>query len=538
MCKAPRRPDDFQPYVYEKSLEELRRSQSDALMAASARAVAALQEGVDAGPYSADVKSLSAHETPEWYVDAKFGVSINYSLYSVIGFGGQGYAGNRYTDCYLDQVGTSPAIAAYHNEHWGADFKRDDCIPLMTAENFDAEAYADLIAEAGAQFVLPFQAHRSTGFMLWKSRVTHRNAFDMPPHRDLTGEIVQACRARGLRHALYLNLEDTAYPLIADDGSLVIREWTHLTPKDVASKLRPELEVTHPYDSVVEARDQQGKIPVRDFVADYVLPWAKEFIDNYEPDYIWFDGGWKRPAAYYRSMEIVAYYYNKFEGAKDVLVSRRVGNDLYGVLGDVTISEGGAIDGGKPCDCWEENAPMGQNFAYDWRENDANTHSATELIHALIRITARGGTFNMIVTPDGSGRIPDHQRQRLRAIGAWLQVCGEGIYATRPSPYYCEDTNYGQNVFYTQSKDGSVTYAICLKLESSPLVLLQARAQEDSTVRMLGVDEPLEWFNGPWGPTISLPEHLLDAQNRPCRHAWVIRFLTGDRSDGPAIQSE
>jgi hypothetical protein len=42
-----------------------------------------------------------------------------------------------------------------------------------------------------------------------------------------------------------------------------------------------------------------GLYSVPDFVADYLVPQAKEFIDRYRPDILWFDGEWDRPSDYY-----------------------------------------------------------------------------------------------------------------------------------------------------------------------------------------------------------------------------------------------
>ena len=42
-----------------------------------------------AGYYKEDWDSLSEHETPKWFKDAKFGIFIHYGIYSVPGFGNE-----------------------------------------------------------------------------------------------------------------------------------------------------------------------------------------------------------------------------------------------------------------------------------------------------------------------------------------------------------------------------------------------------------------------------------------------------------------
>ena len=474
------------------------------------------------GPYKASFASLSKHTTPEWYMDGKFGIELNYGICSVAGYGTKGYGGNYYTDCYLDNIYGKKGKGDYFIQHWGEDFEKDDFIPLFTASELDAEEYIKLFKEAGAKFFVQFNMHRSTGMPLWDSEYTFRDPVDMPPHRDLTNEFVQACRKYGMPYGMYLNLEDTSYPILSEDGKIHIREWTHFQEKQYPQN--GSFETLHLYNPDKEARRLQGKIPVYDYVTDYLLPISKEFIDKYEPDYLWFDGGWKRPAWYYQSHQLVAYYYNKFHGRKEVMVNCRLGNDLYGKLGDVVISEGGQMDGADPSVYWEENTPMGKNFAYDWREHDGNVPSSTELIHMLVRIVAKGGNLLLITTPDGNGKLPGYQVNRLKDMGAWLKTNGESIYNSRPNPWFCEETNFGQNVYYTQSKNSTYAFAICLRLDGEDLLLSKARAKPDSEIKLLGYENPLSWTNMPWGLTIRLPQELQIESTRPGKHAWVFRF--------------
>ena len=378
--------------------------------------------------------------------------------------------------------------------------------------------------------------HRSTGMPLGDSKYTFRDPVDMPPHRDLTNEFVQACRKYELPYGMYIDLEDSSYPLLSEDGEIHIREWTKF--KKNLKPVNGSLEVTHPYNPETEARLLQGKVPIYDYVTDYLLPISKEFIDKYEPDYLCFDGGWKRPAWYYQSHKILAYYYNKFHGKKDVLVNSRIGNDLYGKLGDVAISECGQMDGADLTDYWEENTPMGNNFAYDWREHDGNVNSSTELLHMLIRIVSKGGNLLLIVTPDGNGKIPDYQVSRLKDMGAWLKTNGESIYNTRPSAWSYEETNFGKNIFYTQSKDEKYTYAICLKLDGDELLLSKARAKEGSEIKLLGYDKPLSWVNMPWGLTVYLPKEIQNKETRSGNHAWAFQFEPESKANQIHQQSE
>ena len=61
-----------------------------------------------------------------------------------------------------------------------------------------------------------------------------------------------------------------------------------------------------------------------------------------------------------------------------------------------------------------------------------------------------------MVSPDGSGRIPQNQEKRLHFMGQWLARNGEAIYATRAVGLDQQPT-WG---YVTRSKKGDHLYAI------------------------------------------------------------------------------
>jgi len=523
----------YEKFIYKQKTHQLYQLYSEKHLEKARKSWKEMDSVIYNGPYKASYESLSLHQTPEWFRDAKFGIAVNYGIYSIAGAGEQGYGGNYYTDTYTNTMYNS--MRSYHIENWGDDFERDDFIPLFNAKYMNAEEYLELFIEAGAKYFSIFLNHRSTGMLLWDSDYTFRDSKDMPPYRDLAGEFKTACIKNDIPFCAYFNLEDTDYPLAdPETNEIYIREWTHISPKQPASN--NSYEVLHKYNPQKEERRLQGKIPVYDYVDDYLLPISKELIDQYEPDYIWFDGGWKRPAWYYKSHKIVAYYYNKYEGKKDIMVNCRLGTDLYGKLGDVVISEGGNSDEGELTNYWEEISPMGRNFAFDRWESDSNVPSSTELIKMLIRIVARGGNFLLIVAPDGHGQIPDYQVKRLYEIGEWLKINGEAIYKTTTHPFYCEEDKFGHITYYTSSKDHRYTFAIASKLGRNRMILYKGKAKEGTEVKLLGHDKKLDWFNSDWGLNILLSENVLN--NLPCSHAWVFRFEEDNSENGIKLQTE
>lgn len=60
------------------------------------RYLAQIDEVIERGPYKDNRASLAKHETPEWFKDAKLGISIHWGLRSVPGFSNEWYSRNMY----------------------------------------------------------------------------------------------------------------------------------------------------------------------------------------------------------------------------------------------------------------------------------------------------------------------------------------------------------------------------------------------------------------------------------------------------------
>src|SRR5699024_8909199 len=70
-------------------------------------------------------------------------------------------------------------------------------IPMFKAERFDPSEWAELIKSAGAQYVVPVAEHHD-GFQMYKSELSHWNAAEMGPKRDVLGELFDECGKFGI----------------------------------------------------------------------------------------------------------------------------------------------------------------------------------------------------------------------------------------------------------------------------------------------------------------------------------------------------
>lgn len=76
---------------------------------------------------------------------------------------------------------------------------------------------------------------------------------------------------------------------------------------------------------------------------------------------------------------------------------------------------------------------MTLNDAWGYQKDDENWKTTATLVGQLIEIVSKGGNFLLNVGPTAEGVIPAPSIERLREVGAWLQVNGEAIYGAGPS---------------------------------------------------------------------------------------------------------
>lgn len=543
--RQPKRPDNFEPFEYEYTVAELYEAFSEDMMKRAAADVQALTEINEAGPYDPSLSSLGAHPMPEWFEDAKLGFFLDWGPWSVPGYapleGAEASTGGSYPDWYeflMDHL-----YKDYHDEVWGADFRRDDFLPLLTGENFDAEEYMELAVESGFKYFVPFTRHHG-GWAMWDSEYTKRNAVEMGPKRDIYREIADAAKERDMKLGLYFSVSEWEYPVIVDQP---LSQWDPIDHLAVFQDQLGQIPRATPLASFFPSEMNgkiSGKIPVRDYFADYMIPLFKEAVDNYDPDLLWYDGGWGSPVSVSRTMETSAYFYNQAEGRKEVVINNRAGSTLkeedlakvreYMSTGqqdkamEIYLSGQQLGDYGTPeftigevdiSEKWEVCRSISPAFGYNWQDNEENSLSSEELVKMFVDIVAHNGNLLLVVSPDGTGKLPDVQKGRIVDLGAWLKVNGESIYGTRPWPVKQQQGDY----FFTQSKDGSHVYVHCTSWPGETLRVSGLTPTSGAILKMLGDDQELEWSRDGDTLKIDLPSSLQDEENRPGKYVWVIK---------------
>ncbi len=165
--------------------EDLWHAETAALLEHSANARAVIERTIAHGPYRATFESISTHQAPEWFLDAKFGMFVDWGPWSVAGWAPQAEKAT-YPDWYEQKL--FKEYRDYHEKTWGADIGPDDLIQLLDGGGFNPAALASLAKAAGMQYVVPFLKHHG-GYCLWDSSFTHRDAMEWGLKRDLASEL-------------------------------------------------------------------------------------------------------------------------------------------------------------------------------------------------------------------------------------------------------------------------------------------------------------------------------------------------------------
>lgn len=456
--------------------------------------------GDDVPDYQPTVESLNSHPVPEWFDDDKFGIFIHWGAYSVPAWGPRGSYAEWYWN-YMQSNGS--ATNQHHRDTYGTDTDYDDFIGQWKAEKFDPDEWVDLFNDAGAKYFVLTSKHHE-GVSLYDSLVTGRDSVDLGPKRDLAGDLFAAARRDGkLKAGFYYSLYEWFNPNYT--GRPVRNPYTGA-------------EVTY-----------TGETESRDYVEDYMLPQMRELIEDYDPDIIWCDGQWEKPASYWKTAQVLADYYNQAKNRpdpKEVAVANRckiqTGNldspELDFQTPEYTVKPD--IDPVK----WESSRGIAHSYGYNQNEPEEDHLTSDQLVDSLVDIVSKNGNLLLDIGPKADGTIPEIQRSRLLDMGAWLKVNGEAIYGTT---YFNHAAEPGgpDDLRYTV-KDGTL-YATALTWPGEELTLgTDLPVDRRTEITLLGSNgAKLKWRKDASGRVV-VKTPMAGADATSSKHAYVFKIST------------
>ena len=437
--------------------------------------------------YQANWESLEKYKTPDWFRDVKFGIFIHWGVYSVPAFGSEWYPREMYqqgTEEYKHHLATFGP----HNKFGYKDF-----IPMFKAEKFNADEWIELFKKSGAKYVVPVAEHHD-GFAMYKTSLSKWNASEMGPKRDVVGELAAAAKKAGL---------------IFGVSSHRIEHWWFMN-----GGRRFDSDVNDPkYADFYGPAREQNETMSPEYMNDWLLR-CTELVDKYQPQLFWFDWWIEQPALDPYRKSFAAYYYNKgLEWNKGVVINNKY-DKAYPEGTTVLDIERGKLSEIRQLPWQTDDAVSYKSWGYIPRDS---FKTVKYLVNNLIDIVSKNGCLLLNIGPKPDGTIPDEAKERLLAIGKWLEVNGDAIYGTRPWKVYGEGPTKVAGGAFSDAKDqpftaddirftskGDYLYAISMDTPKKDLTIknLSLSAGKVKTVELLGSTGKIIWSQTKSGLTI------------------------------------
>ncbi len=347
-----------------------------------------------------------------WWREARFGMFVHWGLYS-------GLAGT-WEGKPVGTKGGMEWIQQRVKADTGTYAKA--ALPLFKPVPGFAKEWAALAKGAGCRYLV-FTSKHHDGFALHDSKVSDYDAGSIL-NRDLVKEIVDAARAEGLKVGFYHSVID----------------WHHDQYEYALSKQLPHPLKGKPYPN--GTRDHTKYL-------DFLHAQVNELISNYGTvDVLWWDYSSQdfQGDVAWRAMDLMSGVRAKQPG---IIMNNRLfrcpeagwksmGTDGFaGTLdpkyGDFITPEQHIPATGMPGVDWETCMTMNTTWGYS--EHDHAWKSAGDMIRNLIDIASKGGNYLLNIGPKSDGTVPVQSVDALRAIGEWMKVNSESIYATTASPF-------------------------------------------------------------------------------------------------------
>ncbi|MGC4050830.1 MAG: alpha-L-fucosidase [Paludibaculum sp.] len=358
---------------------------------------------------------LSAEERTRWFREAKFGMFIHWGAYSVIG---------RH-----EWIRTMAQIPQAEYDVFARQFN-----PVK----FNADTWVDLARNAGAKYMVITSKHHD-GFSIFRSPASDYDVEITPYAGDPLKQLAEAARKKDMRLGFYHSIMDWHHPDYRPR-----RSWEY--PKNFK-----------------EGGNNNRYI-------DFMKSQLKELLTGYgDVAMIWFDGEWEHTLAEAKRDDEV---YDFIRGLQpntlinDRLYERKPGNKAdFGTPEQYVPATGFKDPSGKPI-LWEACVTI-NNDSWGYNKYETDFKTDRDLIRMLVEVVSKGGNLLLNVGPKPDGTIQDEFVTRLNAMGRWMKVNQESIYATTASPFermsfFGRATTKGNKLYlhvFDWPKDGTLRVA-------------------------------------------------------------------------------
>ncbi|MFI4861141.1 MAG: alpha-L-fucosidase [Phycisphaerales bacterium JB063] len=339
---------------------------------------------------SGDAEAVDQDARMAWFRDARFGMFIHFGLYSEAAGVWEGRP-----------MGWVEYFGFRDPAEWSG------LLESFNPVGFDADAIVLAAKDAGMKYLVVTSKHHE-GFCLFDSQYTDYDVMSTPFGRDIIRELADACRRHDLRFGFYYSIIDLHH------ADYLPRHDFDPRPADDAD-----------FERYIQ------------FMKDQL----RELLTNYGPiDVVWFDGEWYDTWDHERAQDMWDFVRDL---QPDALINNRIDKGRAGMqgmntddhyLGDFGTPEQELLTR-NPGEDWETCQTMNRHGNWGWRVDEGNYYTEAELVQQVIACASMGGNMLLNIGPKGDGTIPDAQRDRLEAIGRWMQTHRHTIHGSGASPY-------------------------------------------------------------------------------------------------------
>jgi alpha-L-fucosidase len=436
--------------------------------------------------YFRPADSLVQQKISSWQ-DSKFGLMMHWGTYSQWG------VVESWSICPEDE-GWTQRRGPYATTYNGYVQAYEKLQTTFNPTHFNPAKWAAAAKDAGMKYVV-FTTKHHDGFCMFDTKQTDykitstKTPFHTNPKSNVAKEVFNAFRQDGFMIGAYFS---------KPDWHTENYWWHYFPPKDRNVNYDP---AKHP--------DRWKAF------SDYTYSQIEELMTGYgKMDVLWLDGGWVRPL--YTVDPAVEWqrgirYDQDVDMAKIASMARGhqpglivVDRSVQGEYENYTTPEQ-QVPVHPMDDPWETCMTMGNSWSYV--PNDHYKPTA-QLVQLLVKIVSRGGNFLLNIGPSPNGDFDDTAYSRLKEMGAWLKINGEGIYNSRTIAPWSSG-----NVYLTQSKDSANVYAFVLGTEKevtlpTEITIEKYKAQPGSRITILGRKETLQWRQDGRNMIISAPPEI------------------------------